>query len=62
MAGGLVLATAMAGYIGGFLERIYGVPTAGAISLDPKITAAAMAMGLLTSLAAAVIPRAMQRQ
>ncbi len=57
VAGGLVLATAMAGYIGGFLERIYGVPqAAGAISLDPKITAAAMAMGLLTSLAAAVIP------
>lgn len=54
---GLGLATAMAGYIGGLLEQIYGVPqTAGAIHLDPAITAAAMAMGLLTSLAAAMIP------
>ena len=54
---GLMLARAMAGYIGGFLESIYGVAQgAGEISLDPKLTAAAMAMGLLTSLAAAVIP------
>jgi putative ABC transport system permease protein len=54
---GLALARAMAGYIGGFLENIYGVAqAAGEITLDPKLTAVAMAMGLLTSLAAAVIP------
>jgi putative ABC transport system permease protein len=54
---GLALARAMAGYIGGFLEDIYGVAQgAGEISLDPKLVAAAGAMGLLTSLVAAVIP------
>ncbi len=35
---GIVMARAMAGYIGGFLEDIYGVAQrAGDISLDPKL-------------------------
>ncbi len=54
---GLVMARAMAGYIGGFLEDIYGVAQrAGDISLDPKLAAAAGGMGVLTSLIAAVLP------
>ncbi|HEY1754518.1 MAG TPA: FtsX-like permease family protein [Bryobacteraceae bacterium] len=54
---GLVLARAMAGYIGGFLGDIYGVAQrAGDISLDPKLAAAAAAMGLMTSLIAVVLP------
>jgi putative ABC transport system permease protein len=54
---GLVMARAMAGYIGGFLEDIYGVAQrAGDISLDPKLAAAAAGMGVLTSLVAAVLP------
>src|SRR5580658_7475322 len=54
---GLILARAMAGYIGGFLEDIYGVAQrAGDISLDPKLAAAAAGMGVITSLAAAVLP------
>jgi len=54
---GLLLARAMAGYIGGFLQDIYGVAqSTGEISLDPTILGVAVAMGLLTSLAAAVIP------
>jgi len=54
---GLALARAMAGYIGGFLEDIYGVAQrAGDIGLDPKLAAAAVGMGVLTSLVAAVLP------
>jgi putative ABC transport system permease protein len=54
---GLAMARAMAGYIGGFLEDIYGVAQrAGDISLDPKLAAGAAAMGVLTSLVAAVLP------
>lgn len=54
---GLLMARAMSGYIGGFLEDIYGVAQRGGdISLDPMLAAAAAAMGLMTSLAAAVLP------
>jgi putative ABC transport system permease protein len=54
---GILLARGMAGYIGGFLTDIYGVAQrAGEISLDPQLLAAAVAMGLITSLVAAVIP------
>jgi putative ABC transport system permease protein len=54
---GLLLARLMAGYICGLLTEVYGVAqTAGAIELDPFILAAAIAMGLITSLVAAVIP------
>jgi putative ABC transport system permease protein len=54
---GLLMARGMAGYIGGLLTDVYGVAqTAGEIRLDPMIFAAAVAMGLITSLIAAVIP------
>jgi putative ABC transport system permease protein len=54
---GLLMARGMAGYIGGLLTNIYGVAqSAGGITLDPRLVAAAIAMGLLTSLVAAVIP------
>ncbi len=54
---GILLAHGMAGYIGGLLENVYGVAQrAGEISLDPGLLAAAVAMGVLTSLVAAVIP------
>ena len=54
---GLAMARAMAGYIGGLLTQVYGVAqTAGAIQPDPRILAAAIAMGLITSLIAALIP------
>ena len=54
---GLAMARGIAGYIGGFLESIYGVAQrAGDISIDAELLAAAVAMGVLTSLAAAVIP------
>lgn len=54
---GLALARAMAGYIGGLLQDVYGVAQgAGEIALDPKLALAAAVMGVSTSLAAAVIP------
>ncbi len=54
---GLALARAMAGYIGSLLQDVYGVAQgAGEITLDPKLALAAGAMGVLTSLVAAVIP------
>jgi putative ABC transport system permease protein len=54
---GLLMARGMAGYIGGLLTNVYGVAqSAGEIALDPKLVAAAIAMGLITSLIAAVIP------
>lgn len=54
---GLLMARAMASYIGGLLEGIYGsAQRVGDITLDPKLLAVAMAMGILTSLAAALIP------
>ncbi|HEY4363292.1 MAG TPA: FtsX-like permease family protein [Bryobacteraceae bacterium] len=54
---GIVLAHGMAGYIGGLLENIYGVAQrAGDVTLDPRLLGAAIAMGVLTSLIAAVIP------
>ena len=57
IAAGLVMARAMAGYIGGFLADIYGVAQrAGDIRLDPALAAAAAGMGVLTSLVAAVLP------
>ena len=54
---GILLAHGMAGYIGGLLENVYGVAQkAGDISVDPRLLAAAVAMGVITSLVAAVIP------
>ncbi len=54
---GLLMARGMAGYIGGLLANVYGVAqSAGDITLAPRLVAAAIAMGLTTSLVAAVIP------
>ncbi len=54
---GLLMARGMAGYIGGLLAGFYGVAqSSGDITVDPRLVAVAIAMGLLTSLVAAVIP------
>ena len=51
------MARAMAGYIGGILTDVYGVAQrAGGLDLDPLLTGGALAMGIVTSLFAAVIP------
>src|SRR5258708_25479456 len=51
------MARAMAGYIGGLLGEVYGVAQhTDRISIDPRLIAAAMVMGVATSLIAAVIP------
>jgi putative ABC transport system permease protein len=57
VAFGIVMARAMAGYIGGMLTEIYGVAQSpGDLTLDPWLIGTAVAMGLATSLVAAVIP------
>jgi putative ABC transport system permease protein len=54
---GIALARGMSGYIGGMLTDIYGVAQrAGGVTLDPMILAGSVAMGVVTSLVAAVIP------
>jgi putative ABC transport system permease protein len=54
---GIVLASAMAGYIGGILTEVYGVAQrADAIAIDPWLIGAALAMGVATSIIAAIIP------
>jgi len=54
---GIVMARLMAGYIGGLLEIVYGVAQrAGDITLSPTLIVGAMAMGVVTSLIAGVIP------
>jgi putative ABC transport system permease protein len=54
---GMLMARGMAGYIGGLLEQIYGsAQRAGDIALEPGMFFAAMAMGLLTSVIAALLP------
>ena len=57
VAFGIVMARAMAGYIGGLLEEVYGVAqSAATIEVVPWLIGAAIAMGLVTSLIAALIP------
>jgi putative ABC transport system permease protein len=57
VAFGIAMARAMAGYIGGLLEQVYGVAqNAEQIDVEPWLIAAAIAMGIVTSLIAAVIP------
>jgi putative ABC transport system permease protein len=57
VAFGIAMARAMAGYIGGLLQEVYGVAqNADQISIDPRLIAAAVVMGVVTSLIAAVIP------
>ncbi len=54
---GIVLARAMAGYIAGLLSDIYGVAQrADSITVAPWLLGGAVAMGLATSLVAALIP------
>lgn len=54
---GLLMARGMAGYIGGLLSNVYGVAqSAGDVVLDPRLVGVAVAMGVVTSLIAAVIP------
>ncbi len=54
---GIALAQAMAGYIGGILTDVYGVAQrADGLDLDPVLLVGALAMGIVTSLFAAVIP------
>ena len=57
VAFGILMARAMAGYIGGLLEEVYGVAqSAASIEAAPWIIASAVAMGVVTSLIAALIP------
>jgi putative ABC transport system permease protein len=54
---GIAMARGMAGYIGGLLSEVYGVAQgASEVSPEPWLIAAAAAMGLATSLVAAVLP------
>lgn len=54
---GLLMARGMAGYVSSLLEQVYGAAQrAGEIELDPRLFAGAVAMGLLTSLIAALLP------
>jgi putative ABC transport system permease protein len=54
---GILLARAMAGYIGGLMEQVYGfAQSSESIQVEPWLIAAAIAMGIVTSLIAAVIP------
>ena len=54
---GIGMAQAMAGYIGGILTDVYGVAQrADGLELNPLLLGGALAMGIVTSLFAAVIP------
>lgn len=54
---GIALARGMAGYIGGLLTEVYGVVQGSSdVQPEPWLLAAAVAMGLATSLVAAVLP------
>jgi putative ABC transport system permease protein len=57
VAFGILLARAMAGYIGTLLADVYGIAQqAEHLEIDPWLIGIAVAMGLVTSLIAAVIP------
>ncbi|HEV8147399.1 MAG TPA: FtsX-like permease family protein [Bryobacteraceae bacterium] len=57
VAFGILMARGMAGYIGGLLAEVYGIAQrADSITIDPRLIAVAIAMGVITSLIAAVIP------
>ncbi len=54
---GVVMARAMASYIGNILTDVYGVAQrADGIQVDPALIGGALAMGIVTSLFAAVMP------
>ena len=57
VAFGIAMARAMAGYIGGLLQEVYGMSqSAETIQIAPWLITAAVAMGVTTSLVAAFIP------
>jgi putative ABC transport system permease protein len=57
VAFGIALARAMAGYIGSLLADVYGIAQqAEHLEIDPLLIGIAIAMGMITSLIAAVIP------
>jgi putative ABC transport system permease protein len=57
VAFGILMAQGMAGYIGGLLAEVYGISQhADNITINPLLIAGAIAMGVITSLIAAVIP------
>jgi len=57
VAFGIAMARAMAGYIGSLLADVYGIAQqAEHLEIDPWLIGAAVAMGVITSLIAAVIP------
>jgi putative ABC transport system permease protein len=57
VAFGIAMARAMAGYIGTLLADVYGMAQqAERLEIDPWLIGAAVAMGVITSLIAAVIP------
>ncbi len=54
---GILMARAMAGYIGGLMQEVYGLAqSTESIRVEPWLIATAIAMGVVTSLIAAVIP------
>jgi putative ABC transport system permease protein len=54
---GLWIAGGIAGFIGRLLDAVYGVAQRGQeVSADPKLIAGALAIGIATSLVAAIIP------
>ena len=57
VAFGILMAKAMSGYIGGLMEDVYGLAqNTKSVHVEPWLIAAAIAMGVVTSLIAAVIP------
>ncbi len=54
---GILIARALTGYIGGLLGEIYGLTQhAQEVTTDPKLMSFALVLGVLTSVAAAIIP------
>lgn len=54
---GMLMARGMTGYVAGFMGEIYGITErAQEVSADPKLILVAMAIGVITSLVAAILP------
>ncbi|MBE3073017.1 MAG: ABC transporter permease, partial [Acidobacteria bacterium] len=54
---GQLLAQGMAGYVGSLFENIYGMADrAGEVTAEPRLMALALAMGLVTSVVAGLLP------
>jgi putative ABC transport system permease protein len=57
LAFGVLMARAMTGYVGGLIEGVYGLAErASEVTLEPRLMAFAVVMGVVTSMAAAFIP------